>query len=301
MTLTLNNQSLSLIAGSDSGNWVLGPLTLGSQSTILNQWILGQTSIVLGSSPVIVDLPIHGNDLINVMEYFGDPSVPRDVWRRRVSSMQAMKRFGAPVILKHMYNDEDVQNGLAVNSPNFDSEYGQTRNRDPLSHGVGFVGAVRGQMILSSDEWYKNDGTGGIVKSLASPGSGYSHAPKYRGYGPGYLTYAIMPDTSEDVFRMNEGGALIHIQEAKIQMGFFPQINDNDLLITCELNRDYSVKKTYERYEFKQINQISIRGLDRKGRREYGEDFGNRHVIQQEGPQVLLPHKDTVYSVEVDR
>lgn len=239
--------------------------------------------------------------LINAMEYFGEPNVPRDVVRRRKSNMDAMKRFGAPVILKHMYNDRDVKEGNAVVSPNFDSEYGQTRSRDPLSHGIGFVGAEEGVMIVSDDEWYRADGAGGIVVSPTSPGSDYVKAPRYRGYGPGYLTYLIMPDVSEDLFKLSDGGALIKVQQAKIQAGWYPEINDNDLLITCRVNNAYEVVETYERYEMKQVNPISIRGIDRKGRREYTEDFGNRHVVQQEGETTLLPKGSEPMRVAVDR
>lgn len=241
------------------------------------------------------------SDLINAMEYFGEENVPRDVVRRRKSNMDAMKRFGAPVILKHMYNDQDAQQGFAVKSPNFDPDYGQTRNRDPLSHGVGYVGAVDGEMVLSTDEWYRSDGIGGIVKSSVRPADDYLPAPKYRGYGPGYLTYAIMPDVSQDVFKMNEGGVLIRTQQAQVQMGWFPEANDNDLLITCQVDRSFNVTQTFERYELKQTSPISIRGLDRKGRREYSEDFGNRHCVQQEFEMSLVPLHHELQNVSTDR
>lgn len=268
--------------------------------TTLGTWRLAQGYLGTSNGLIIVE-PDPEQDLINVMEYFGESNVPRDVWRRRKSNMDAMKRFGSPVIIKHMYNDEDVQEGRAVRSPNFDDDYGQTRNRDPLSHGAGFVGAVDGQMILSSNEWYRSDGTGGIIKSTTQPAEDYLLAPKYRGYGPGHLTYVIMPDVSEDVFKMSEGGVLIRTQQARVQMGWYPEANDNDLLITCQVDRAYNVVKTFERYELKQTNPVSIRGLDRKGRREYTEDFGNRHVVQQEFEMSLIPKHNELMNVDVDR
>lgn len=241
------------------------------------------------------------SDLILAMEYYGEPNVPRDIVRRRKSNMDAMRRFGSPVVIKHMYNDDDVQKGLAVRSPNFDDEYGQTRNRDPLSHGVGFVGAIDGVPILSSNEWYDTTGAGGILRSVEQPSSSHALAPKYRGYGPGYLTYVIMPDVSEDVFKMNDGGVLIRTQQARVQMGWFPEANDNDILITCQIDQAFRVTQTFERYELKQTNPISIRGLDRKGRREYSEDFGNRHCVQQDFEMSLTPSNSEVMAVEVDR
>ena len=262
----------------------------------MGTWVLGQDS--LGQ---LILAPGSNPQPINAMEYFGEANTPNNIVRRRSSNMSAMKRFGAPIVLKHMYNDQDVQNGNAVRSPNFDDDYGQTRNRDPLSHGVGFVGAVDGQMILSSNEWYLTNGEGNIVVSDTSPGSGYVRAPRFRGYGPGFLTYVIMPDVSEDVFKMNEGGVLIRTQQARVQMGWFPEANDNDLLVTCQVDRSFNITKTFERYELKTTNPVSIRGLDRKGRREYSEDFGNRHVVQQEYEMSLIPSHNELMTVEVDR
>src|SRR5690242_8620263 len=80
-----------------------------------------------------------GDALTNVIRYYGESSVPGDIRRQRKNNLETMRRFGTPVILKHMYNDQDVQAGIAKESPNFSSVYGQTRHDDPISHGVGFV------------------------------------------------------------------------------------------------------------------------------------------------------------------
>jgi hypothetical protein len=231
--------------------------------------------------------------LANITRYLGDASVPRDIKRQRANNLTTMRRFGAPVIVKHMYNDQDVQVGIAEPSPNFSSVYGQVRHGDPLSHGVGFVSVEK-----ATDEWVTPDGK---LYLGTTPPSGSVSAPKYRGYGPGYLTYAIMPDVAEDVFKLNEAGALIKVQTAQAQMGWFPEVNDNDLLITCRLDQGDRILETRERYLLKMTNPISIRGLDRKGRREYGEDFGNRHITDQYFEMTLIPTHDELYRVEVDR
>jgi hypothetical protein len=44
-----------------------------------------------------------------------------------------------------------------------------------------------------------------------------------------------------------------------------------------------------------------MRGLDRRGRKEYGESFGNSHVINQTFEMALIPTNDVLYEVEVDR
>lgn len=248
--------------------------------------------------PILIDpapLAPNGSGLINVIRYVGEGNVPRNIRRQRQNNLDAMRRFGTPVIVKHMFNDRDVQEGRAKESPNFSSVYGQTRHDDPISHGVGFVGIEE-----SDDEWISPQGK--LLRGpTSSPGAGYVKAPKYRGYGPGYLTYAILPDVSEDVFKLTETGALIRTQTATAQMGWFPEVNDNDLLIVCEVNNSEQVITTHERYLLKMTSPASMRGLDRRGRRERTEDFGNRHVTDQSFEMTLIPKHDVLYNVEVDR
>lgn len=240
-------------------------------------------------------VPFNPDGLTNVIRYKGEPVVPRDILRQRANNLETLRRFGSPVVVKHMYNDRDRQDKIAEPSPNFSSVYGQTRNHDPISHGVGLVSVEK-----SKDEWISPDGKT-IVQSLTSPGTGYIQAPKYRGYGPGYLIYAILPDVSEDIFKLSETGALIRVQTAEVQMGWYPDVNDNDLLITCRIDRAERVIETFERYLLKQTSPSSMRGQDRLGRREYGEDFGNRHITDQSFQMTLLPKHDTLYNVEIDR
>jgi hypothetical protein len=233
----------------------------------------------------------------NIIHYTGEPHVPQDTRRRRRQVMENMLRMGTPVIVKHMYNIEDVENGIAKKSPTWDDIYNQERHDDPFSHGIGFVSIEE-----STNEWI-HPLTGQIVVASSSPGPDYVKAPLYRGYGPGYLTFAILPDVSEDMFKLDESGALIRIQNARAKMAWFPEVNDNDLLILCELNNQEKVVATHERYKLKQTTQISMRGLNRRGRRYPNEpmDFGNQLAVNQVFELALIPPNDTAYEVEVDR
>lgn len=233
----------------------------------------------------------------NIIHYTGEPHVPQDVRRRRMQVMQNMLRMGTPVIIKHMYNIEDVEQGIAKKSPTWDDIYAQERHDDPFSHGIGFVSVEDSQ-----NEWI-NPNTGQIVVSTTSPGSGYVKAPRYRGYGPGYLTFAILPDVSEDMFKLDESGALIRIQNARAKMAWYPEVNDNDLLVLTEIDAREQVIATHERYKLKQTTQISLRGLNRRGRRYPGEpmDFGNQLAVNQTFELALIPPNDTAYDVELDR
>lgn len=233
----------------------------------------------------------------NVIHYLGEDYIPQDARRRRMQVQQAMIRMGTPVIVKHMYNIEDVEDGIAKKSPTWDDIYAQERHDDPFSHGVGFVS------VENSDNEWINPINGQIVVSNSSPGAGYVIAPKYRGYGPGYLTFAILPDVAEDMFKLDESGALIRVQNARAKIGWYPEVNDNDLLILATLDGREQVVDTHERYRLKQTTQITHRGLNRRGVRFPGEamDYGNQVTINQSFELALIPPNDVIYHVEIDR
>jgi hypothetical protein len=227
-------------------------------------------------------------------KYVGEAGVPQDIKRRRRQVYDVMRHMGSPILVKHMYNADDVQKGLAVRSPNYDKTYGQTRHNDPVSHGVGFV-----SVETAENEWILPDGT---VKYSETQPTGAVAAPKYRGFGPGYLIYVIQPDAAVDMFKINDAGVLIKVQQATIQAPWFPEINDNDLIVNVEIDRNGNILDTFERYQAKISNPVSMRGFgDRNGRREYTEDGGNRYVINQQFEMSLVPEADELYRVEVDR
>jgi hypothetical protein len=245
--------------------------------------------------PTILEKPIY-ND---VRTYFGDPDTPQSIKRLRLNDLRTMQRFGAPVLLKKMYNDEDVQNGVAQTSQNFDSVYrASTYAQDFASYGVGFT-----SVDTQDGEWI-NTQTGAVEVYPVYPedGNNYVPAPRYRGYGPGFLTYAILPDRPEDAWKLTEQGALVRMQQAMVQLPWWPQMGDNDLLITCRLGLDGRIAETYERYELKMVTPITMRGSDRRGNREFPVNAGgNRYWINQQAEMIKLPSNDIRYQVETDR
>lgn len=224
----------------------------------------------------------------------GDVNAPQDVKRRRRDVENIMRRMGTPMLHKHRYNDRDFKNGIVDKSEVYDDIYEQTRNRDPLSYGVGYVSKE-----LSTDEWYNDVGT--IVKSGTSPGTGWTQAPRYRGYGPGTITYIIEPDRAEDFFKATPGGPLFKVQTAMGIAPWWPDMNDNDLLINVSLDAQGNIVDTFERFELKNVNPVSMRGLDSRGRKEYTENFGNSRVMNQTFEMTRIPENDIAYEVEVDR
>jgi hypothetical protein len=209
--------------------------------------------------------------------------------------------MGTPMLHKPRFNDLDFQNDKVDKSPIYDDIYEQTRARDPLSHGVGFVSKT-----LSDNEWY--DSSGNIVVASTSPGTGWTQAPRYRGYGASTLTYVIEPDRSADFFKATPGGPLFKVQTATAIAPWWPDIDDNDLLISVELDSQGNVTATNERFECKNVNPVSIHGAgDRKGRRESGANwntvgqFPNTYLMNQSFDMTLVPHTDEIYNVETDR
>lgn len=231
----------------------------------------------------------------------GKSWVPQDVRRRRRDVENVLRRMGTPFLHKPRYNDLDFQNGVVEKSPVYDDVYEQTRNRDPFSHGVGYVSVEK-----SDNEWYDSSGT--IVTSAISPGPGWSPAPKYRGYGKGTLAWVIQPDRSIDYFRAAPGGPLFNIQKATAITAWWPNVNDSDLLINVELDRRDNITRTVERYEIMNVNPVSIHGAgDKRGRRELGStydnagQFPNSFMVNQTFDMNLIPVTDVAYTVETDR
>lgn len=236
----------------------------------------------------------------NVIRFLGDAGIPPDILRRRRWTQQMMQRMGTPVLIKHMWNVEDVEKGLAQPSTNFDTIYGQSTHDDPFSYGVGYVSVETGE-----EEWIKPGNEreyGELVVGEGQPD--WEPAPLYRGYGPGYLTYVILPDVPQDVFKVTDEGAFIKTQQARVQLPWTPLVGDNDLMIVCEIDGAERIIETYERYILKATQPITMRGLDRQGRREIDGGLtasGNRHVVGQYCELALVPPTEPIYKVETDR
>lgn len=241
----------------------------------------------------------------DVRFYYGDSQIPRDIMRQRKSSLEMMQRMGTPVLIKRIYTYDDVEAGNAQLSPSWDEDYENVRARDPLSNGVGFT-----SIDTTPGEWYDpanfsltiTDPFGGNPGS-GSPDGLFIPAPTYRGYGPGFLTYVILPDRPEDVIKIDPAGVLSRTQEALVQLPWWPLVGDNDIMITVRLGNSGIIEESYERYQLKQVQPITMRGSDRNGRREnnLANASGNRYWIGQQCEAVKVPDFDPIYNVEIDR
>ena len=240
----------------------------------------------------------------NVIRYLGDAGTSADILRRRRWTMQTMRRLGTPVLVKHMFNIDDVNEDIAQPSPNFDTIYDQPIHDDPFSYGVGYV-SVETAEKTEPQEWIR-PATERYPAELVQGAyeEGFLPAPLYRGYGPGYLTYVILPDSPVDVFKLTDEGALIKTQQARIQLPWFPEVGDNDVLITVELDEAERIIGTGTRYQLKKVNPITMRGKDRLGRQELGqyiEGGGNRYRVGQYCEANKVQESDILMELETDR
>lgn len=234
-------------------------------------------------------------EYLNVIRYTGEAAeVPQDIRRRRSLTMETMRRMGTPVLIKHMYNIDDVAKGVAVETSNYDTIYKASAHDDPLSYGVGYS-----SVETQEGEWIDEEGN---LQIAAAAEPGWEPAPKYRGYGPGYLTYVILPDAPEDIWKTTPEGALLHTQQQLIQLPWWPMCGDNDLLIVVELDAQERIINTYERYQLKLVHPISMRGLNRLGQREFNVNAaGNRFWVGQQAEANKVLETDPIYDVEADR
>lgn len=227
-----------------------------------------------------------------VQRYVGEQNVPHDIKVTRKASFEVMRRMGTPVVIKHMYNDEDVQAGVAEPSPNFSSVYKQTRPKDPLSHGNGFVSVEK-----SDFEWIDTTTSKVVTKR---PNATAPKAPRYRGFGPGYLTYIIEPDVTEDWYKHSQEGVFTRVQSARVQAPWWPEVHDGDLVVQVTLDDGGNLLETGARYQAKMSTPNSIRGVDRRGRQEFNS-YPNRHVVNQQFEMSRLPDNHPLMEVEIDR
>jgi len=228
----------------------------------------------------------------------GGRRTPQEIKRLRREVMDFTRKMGQPVVLKHQWNNEDVRQGLAKQCPAcFDPAYKQTRNRCPVCFSVGFVSVEDdditnlyiedGELVLQADQ----------INEVP--------APKYGGYGPGYITWLIEPDTPVDIFRINEQGVMVQTQSAQGVAPWFPELHDNDLAVNVHLTDNLKIEhvnefgtgefnRDYERYQLKLTNPITIRGF---GKRAVDQDY----QVQQTFEMAHIPLDNILYLVPLDR
>jgi hypothetical protein len=271
-------------------------------------------STATGNAFVVTTTP---QGLNYAAKYIGEPGIPKQVARRRRWVYDAFRRVGTPFLWKHKYSPVDVQLGIAQASPAFSDIYGRSGRFDTISHGVSFV-----SQAISPNEYY--DAEGNIQQFATNPGAGWTPAPLYRGYGPGWIVYCIQPDSPLDYLKVDASGSIMRVMQPQIICPWFPIMNDGDLLVSIDMDNGGNIVQAHERYECRSMQPITVRGNDKKGRRDRGvarriptgnddgsspgagatpvyTPTGNAYVLNQISAENRLPYGHTAYDVEIDR
>ena len=201
--------------------------------------------------------------------------------------MDACLRLGQAVILRHRWNLDDVDAGLAKKCPAcYNSGYDETRVDCPVCFGTGYVSVANNTSGLYIDT------RGQIVSS--DPGT-HVLAPLYGGYDEPLLTWLIEPDVAVDVFRISESGTMIRTYDAQGVAPWNPILGDNDLCINVTLSPHTNEIDTLEdRFELKMVQQVTIRGLGRRAR--FIATY-QPYLVQQTFRMEKLPSNSIWYTV----
>jgi hypothetical protein len=240
----------------------------------------------------------------------GGRRTPEEIKRIRRENMDFCRKMGEAVILKHQYNNKDFNAGMDFLDDNnlllddpipvdtdpllakhcpacWDDQYDRARSNCPVCFGVGFVSLLYDDI---TNKWI--DSKGQLVGG--DPGTGQK-APKYGGYGPGFITWMVEPDVAIDVFRINEQGVMVQTENAQGVAPWYPDLGDNDLCINVDLapNED-AVIETRDRFQLKLTNPNTIRGFGIRG--NYQD-----YKVSQQFAMARIPDNSIWYEVPTDR
>ena len=224
----------------------------------------------------------------------GAPSTPQEIKRLRGENLELCLKMGQPVVLRHMWNEDDEEGGTAQRCPAcFNDVYDQVRNDCPVCYGFGWASVEESPNLLL---WI--DTSGQLVRT-ASPGTGWVRAPRYGGFGAPSLTWLMEPDVAVDVFRIAAPGTLVRTYEAVGVAPWFPRLGDNDLCVNVDLApNDYEIVGTGDRFQLKMVQQITMRGLGKRGRLK--NQTGQAFLVSQSFQMAKAPDNSSLYDVPVD-
>lgn len=235
---------------------------------------------MLSQNALLGILP-EGTTHIVDMKDVGPPSTPQEIKRHRRQVGDMLRRYGQPLVHRHRYTLNDLENGVAKHCPAcFDDAYNQTRNDCPICYSVGLVS------VENDPSKYIDDYGNPTTDSTDSP------APMYGGFARPSLTLMMQPDVAIDLFKIGDRGVLTRVEDSKAYTYFQPEFADNDLLITVLIAQDgYSIKGVLDHYEAKITNNLTIRGWGKRVRDQ------NMFTIGQEFEMVLIPPNNILRKV----
>jgi len=221
------------------------------------------------------------NIRITNMHDVGTVSTPQDVKRLRRGVGDSLRRYGQPVVHRHMYTLDDVEKGIAKKCPAcFDEAYSQVRNNCPICHSIGFVSVED-----APDIWLDSDGDS-TTSETPIP------APMFGGFAIPVLTRVVLPDRPIDIFKLNERGVLTRVQNTSAFSYWDPVFQDNDLIISVNLAVDgFTVNGVNDHYQAKMATPNTIRGWGQKTRNN------QEHIVSYQFEMALVPSNNVLKNV----
>ena len=232
----------------------------------------------------------------------GPPHTPQEIKRLRRENMDFCRKLGQPVIFRHMFEREDVIDGIARQCPAcWDPAYDQPRNDCPVCFGFGFA-----SIEDSDDPRAYIDQHGLLVTAPLDPNPPHDpvpeedwiRAPLYGGFGQSILTWMVEPDVAVDVFRINEQGVLQQTYDAQGVAPWYPELGDNDLCMNVVLAPDgFTILETADRFQLKLVQQVTIRGFGKPGQ---PHSPAQRFQVAQTFQMSKAPENSSLYDISVE-
>jgi hypothetical protein len=235
----------------------------------------------------------------------GPPVTPQEIKRLRRENMDLCRKMGQPVVYRHMWNEDDEEDGVAERCPAcYDPAYDQSRDDCPVCFGFTFVShekAVNPNLYVTPDGLLADVAPGwdpDVDPPVAAP-EGYVRAPRYGGFAESVLTWLVEPDVAVDVFRVMDTGTMVRTYEAVGVAPWFPGLADNDLCVEVELApNDYSIVDSGDRFQLKMVQPITVRGFGKRGRPPGSR--GKAFRVAQSFQMSRAPNNTNLYSVPLD-
>jgi hypothetical protein len=223
----------------------------------------------------------------------GPPNTPQEIKRLRRQNVELCLKVGQPVVYRHMWNEDDEEDGYAKRCPAcYNTAYDQPRNDCPVCFGFTFVSV---EDSLNANLWI--DTTGRVVETT-TPGPGWVRAPRFGGFDRPVLTWLVEPDVAVDVFRINQQGTMVRTYEATGVAPWYPLLSDNDLCVNVDLSpNDYSITGTGDRFQLKMVQPMTVRGFGKRGRPP--GSGGQAFRVGQTFQMARSPDNQALYDVPV--
>lgn len=147
---------------------------------------------------------------------------PKEIVRLRQEILDFHLKLGQPVIFKHRWNLNDLQNGLCEECPYHDQSYERSKTDCLYCFGTGFLG----------------------------------------GFDDGVVIFSTIADAPVDQLKISPQGYILFERHPQLTAPWNPLMGDGDLVILADFNRStWEVLSTSDRFELNEVSPVTVRGM----------------------------------------